>query len=317
VASRISIVIVTWNTLKFLPKCLSSVYHETITHPIEVFVVDNASTDSTSEMVAREYPGAILIRNGENFGFAKGNNIALRRILEEGRADYILLLNSDVVVQERALDKLADYLDQHPEAGGVSPSLILPNGSFQTGPGGYLPTVPSALHYFFFFFKLFPDHTRPLFIDSTYFAGRRTPRRVEWLSGACLLVRRTAVEKTGVLNEDYFLYAEDIDWGRRLTTNGFPLFFLPTAAVEHFQGMTTRMKYKQINTKWLKSLFSYVRYEHGKAKAFLFRLIAAGGFALRALLHTIAFLFRWDRATGLKVAENAVFMIFSLTGRPK
>ena len=329
--SRISVIVVAWNAREFLRKCLASVDRETRRHPYETVVVDNGSTDHSAEMVKAEFPSAALLRNDRNEGFVKGNNRALRRILAEARSDYVLLLNSDAVVNDGAVDRLADFLDAHPEAGGAGPALILPSGAFQTGPGGWLPSLRSAFDYFFFVYKLLPRSSRPLFIDpnaerntgthhlivlksgqlsdvSPYFSPD-FHRRVDWLSGACLMLRRSAVERAGLMNEEYFLYADDIDWCGRMTRQGIALYFLPGVRVVHFHGLTAKTIHKKTNTRWLKFLFRYVRLNRGLFEALFFRLIAAAGFGLRAFIHSLRSPF------SQKTGEMAAYAIYSLFGR--
>ncbi len=311
-AKEVSVIIVAWNAREFLKKCLLSLAPVARALSLDVHVVDNASTDGSAGMVESEFPGVRLTRSAENLGFARANNVALRRVLEERRSDYILLLNADVVVLEGAVDELVDYLEGHPEAGAAGPALILPGGRFQTGVGGFLPSALSGLAYFLFLSRVFPGTSEPLFIDQAAFSGRKKPKRVEWLSGACLLVRRETVERVGLLNEDYFFYLDDIDWGERMGGLGISLSYVPWVKVLHDHGVTYRRVLKEFNTQWLGMLFEYVRGKRGAAEAVLFRLLAVLGFLLRLAYHGVSGAGRRDPERRYKLAETAAFLLFSL-----
>lgn len=307
----LSVIVVTWNARDFLRQCLRSLAAETRVRALDVHVVDNASTDGSSEMVRAEFPAVRLTRNPENLGFARANNIALRRVIEEGRSDYILLLNADVAVLDGAVDKLVEYLESHPAVGAAGPTLVLPDGRLQAGVGGYLPSALSGLAYFLFLNRIFPGSSEPLFIDQGAIGRRRRAKRVEWLSGACLLVRRRLVEKVGLLNEDYFFYLDDIDWGQRMGRLGIALHYLPWVRVLHDHGVTYRRVLKRFNTKWLEMLFDYVRRERGAIEAGLFRAFAVLGFLARFVYYGAGAV-RGDADRRYKLAETAAFLRYSL-----
>ena len=314
---RLSFVIVTWNAGEFLRGCLTSLYRETSLSAVdfEVFVVDNGSDDGSADMVAAEFPAVRLIRNSENLGFPKANNMALEVILGEKRSDLITLVNSDIVIRERAVEKMAACLDAHPDLAAVGPALILPDGQFQVGPGGYLPTAWTMFNYFFFLFKVFPRRAKSFFIDQAALAKKGGLVPVEWLTGGCLTIRRAAVERIGLMDEDYFFYAEDLAWGRRMKREGFRLAYFPQARVVHFHGVTYKTVISEVNTKWLRMLFHFVRTERGPLEYGLARIFAVGGFFLRLIYFAGARLARSTPAAEQKLREVGRFFIFSLTGR--
>ena len=314
---RVSVIVVTWNARDFLRACLRSLAAETPALSLDVHVVDNASTDGTGRMVEDEFPGVRLTKNPGNQGFARANNIALRRVLEEGRSDYILLLNADVAVLDRAVERLVEYLDAHPGAGAAGPALVLPGGKLQAGVGGFLPSALSGLAYFLFLARVFPGTSEPLFIDQAAVGRSGKPKRVEWLSGACLLVRRRTVERTGLLNEDFFFYLDDIDWGKRMGERGIALHYIPWIRVLHDHGVTYRRVLKKFNTEWLDMLFEYVRGERGPGEAFLFRGIAVLGFLSRLVYYGVRSAARADAERRYKLAETAAFLRFSLGLGPR
>ena len=315
-SGRVSIVIAAWNLRAHLRECLSAVEREAGSRSYDIMVVDNGSTDGTAEMVAREFPRAVLIRNKTNLGFVRATNAGLRKALAEGRSEYLLLLNADVVVRDGAVDRLAGYLDAHPEVVAVAPLLLLPDGRPQPGPAGFNPTLGSALAYFFLAGKILPFAARPLFIDSEAFGSRNGRTRaveVEWLSGACLLVRAETVRRVGLMNEEYYLYADDIEWGVRMSALGGVLHFLPSVHVTHHHGATVKAVDRGFNTRWLDQLFAHVRRDRGAGEAALFRIVAAAGFGLRALLYALQALRPTRYASaGLKVRETLAYAFFSL-----
>jgi len=312
---RLSVVIVTWNARDFLRDCLESVYCETSPPAVEfeIFVVDNGSVDGSADMVAAEFPSVRLIRNRENLGFPKANNMALEQIVREGRSDLITLVNSDMVITERAIEKMAACLGANPDVAAVGPAFLLPDGRFQVGTGGYLPTARTMFNYFFFIFKVFPLRARGFFIEQAAFAEKEGLVPVEWLSGGCLTIRRETVERIGLLDENYFFYAEDLSWGRRMKREGFRLAYFPQAKVVHFHGVTYRTVYAEVNTKWLRMLFQYIRKDRGEFDYRLVRIFSVGGYFFRLLFFTAGYLIRRTPAARQKLREIWRFFIFSLT----
>lgn len=310
----VSIIIVSWNVRDFLEACLRSVYRETASLPIEVIVVDNGSSDGTPEMVERDFPAVRLFRYGENLGFTRANNVALRMVLQEKTSRYILLLNSDTEIRERGIEELAAYLDKRPEVDAVAPALILPDGRFQPGAGGHFPSWTTGFNYFFFLFKLFPRKAPGLFIDQARLMRKKAPVALDWLSAACLLVRREIVERAGVLNEDYSIYADDIDWGLRMRRAGGLLHYLPRVRILHYHGVTAKHVTGEMNTKWLKMVYFYVRQEKGAVQYALFRAFSVCGFFLRFAAYAVLAGPKKEGYYPQKKRELKSFLLFSLRG---
>ena len=312
---KIAAVVVSWNARACLEECLASLYRDAAGLDLEVLVVDNASRDGSAEMVAASFPRASLIRNDRNLGFAAANNIALRRILAAGTAEFVLLLNEDVVLGGGAVERLALAIREEPGAGAASPALVLPGGRYQTGVGGALPTVVSGLGYFLFLSRFLLPRTRSLFVHQPPFVRRGRTVRLEWLSGACLLLRREAFEKAGLLDEAYFFGLEDLAFGRRMKAAGLAMLYVPAVAVTHRHGVSHRLVLRRVNTEWLGRLFEDVRRERGRFAGAIFRAEAAAGFFLRLLGRTLAAPFDRRAGRGEKLREAAAFFTFSLTGR--
>ncbi len=186
----------------------------------EIFVVDNASTDATVELVRANFPHVVLLENEVNAGFARANNQALT----QANGDYVLLLNPDTVVEPDALQLLCAYLADHPHVGAVGPRLMRPDGAIQRSCLRYV-TLPALLTGFVQGGDYLP-------------ADPTTPAQVEALSGAALMVRRQVVEKVGLLDEAFFMYAEDTDWCYRMAKAGWEVHYCPTATVIHIGGQS-------------------------------------------------------------------------------
>lgn len=220
----LSIAIVNWNTRGMLFGCLKSVYATADGLQFEVFVVDNASTDGSQAMVRERFPQVHLIENQENVGFACANNQAIRR----GRGRYVLLLNSDTEVYPGALKTMVRFMDVHPQAGACGPQLVNPDSSLQISCHPILTPERE------FWRLLFLDR---LWRRATYAQERwdpETPRRVEVVKGACLLLRREALDQVGLLDEQYFMYTEEMDLCYRLAQAGWQLWWVPGAVVKHY-----------------------------------------------------------------------------------
>jgi hypothetical protein len=262
-------------------------------------------------MIGGEFPKVRLVLNEKNLGFAKACNVALRLILAERRADAILLLNADTVLEDRAIDKMISHLEERPDVAAVGPALVLRGGRFQTGAAGYLPSAATGFHYFFFLSKIFPATFKGLFLDQRFFAKRTAAVDVDWISGACLLTRRDTVERIGLLDESYFFSVEDIDWGKRMKKAGLSLHYLPWVHVLHFHRAISKKCRPMFETRWLGLLYHFVKRERGRAEYFLFRLFSSGGFFLRFVVSVFSSFFERKREQG-SVRELSAFFLASL-----
>jgi N-acetylglucosaminyl-diphospho-decaprenol L-rhamnosyltransferase len=216
----VSVVVVTYNSIRYLERCLESV------SGYELIVVDHGSTDGTVELVRERFPHAELIAE-ENRGFGAGMNTGMRAAT--GR--YFLLLNADAWVLGDAVEKLRAFADEHPEAAVVGPRLLNPDGSLQRSVRGF-PTLWRLATEYFFLRKLAP---RSRVFNAFFGAGfdHRSVREAEWVSAPCLLVRREAADAVGLFDEDYFIFSEEVDWCLRFREAGWKVLFYPGAEVVH------------------------------------------------------------------------------------
>jgi len=259
----ISIVIVSWNTARFLENCLASLLANPPTSPFEIWVVDNASTDDSPRMVREKFPQVQLVENRENVGFARANNQAIQ--LCPGK--YVLLLNPDTLVVSGALQALIHFLDTHPEAGAAGAKILHPNGSLQIS-SHPRPTVSRELWRLFHLDVLFPFAVYPLTKWET-----NQPQEVDILIGACLLLRKEVLDQVGLLDEDYFIYSEEVDLCYRIQRAGWRLYWVPEAEVVHFGGQSTQQVPTEMFLHLYLSKIKYFRKHYGWTASQIYKLI--------------------------------------------
>lgn len=283
----VSVVIVNWNGVAYLPAALRSLAAAADGLAIEVWVVDNASTDGSLGLVHQDFPCVQVVANDENHGFATANNQGIAR--SQGR--YLLLLNPDTELPANSLARLVAYLDQHPEVGVVGPRLIGQRGRTQGGAAGYDPSPHTIFNYATFLYRLFPQRFRGLWLPQAAYE-RGEPLRVDWVSGACLLARREAATAAGPLDERYFMYSEDVDWCRRIRRAGYAVVCDPAVSVIHHIGGSTRQRGAAFHALNIDSLDQDLRSRYGASSVALMHLIGAFGFLLRYLIYELLWL-RW------------------------
>ena len=232
---RLSVVFLNYNTRDLTRQALSSVLAAAEGLEVEIFVVDNASADGSADMVAEEFPQVKLICNEANVGFAAGNNVALRQVTGE----YALLINTDTIVRRDALRTMVEFLDAHPEAGACGCKILDPDGTLQLDSRRGFPTPLAAFCKMSGLSRLFPKHPLIAHYHMTYLDPEQTAE-VEVLSGSCMMVRKAAMDQVGLLDEDYFMYGEDIDWCYRFHQAGWKIYYVPTTAIIHFRGESGR-----------------------------------------------------------------------------
>ncbi len=236
-APVISIIIVSYNTRELLRRCLAKTFKHSAGLKAEVFVVDNASQDGSADMVEKDFPGARLIRNAENLGFAKANNQALKLM----NGEFALLLNSDALLKEGALETLLSFAERKPRAAMIGPRLITGEGRLQ--PSTYpLPSLANELFRALRLYKVLPGRLNENIFLSTFF-DHKTSRQVGRLTGACVLVRKSAIADAGLLSEDFFFYGEVHDWCWRLLDKGWQVWFCAETEVIHLGGQSSGLKW--------------------------------------------------------------------------
>ena len=232
---KLSIVIVNYNVKYFLEQCLHAAQKAASMVSSEIIVVDNDSVDGSCQMVEEKFPDVLLIRNKDTLGFSKANNQAIR--LSKG--EYILLLNPDTVVEEDSFLKIVNFMDKTPDAGGLGVKMIDGKGRFLPESKRGLPTPEVAFWKMFGFSRLFPRSRRFGRYHLGYLDNNQI-HEVEVLAGAFMLLRHETLNKVGILDEDYFMYGEDIDLSYRITQGGFKNYYFPGTTIIHYKGESTK-----------------------------------------------------------------------------
>jgi len=252
-----SIVVVNYRTEKPLAECLASLHRNIGPETYEVIVVDNSATLLRAGFPDR-FPWVHFVENRRNVGFARASNQGLK--LARGR--HLLLLNPDTLVHDGALGVLIQYLDTHPGAGAVGPRLLNSDGSLQYS----CRRFPGWLTIFFgrysILTRLLPGNTgsrRYLYLDRDHGEAAE----VDWLTGACLMLRRDVVESVGLLDEDYFLFVEDMDWCRRIRDADWSIVYLPEATLTHHVGASRGPVGPRVVWARHQSMFRYLRKHFG------------------------------------------------------
>ena len=299
---NLSIIIVSWNVKELLRQCLVSVGagrdalesslqadapsasgngtrrpleqegEDAIALAVEVIVVDSASTDGSAEMVAAEFPWARLLPQTENVGFTRGNNIGLAQA--QGR--YLLLLNPDAQVVGAALTQMVDYLEAHPAVGALGPQLLYPDGSIQSSRRRF-PTLATG-----FFESTWLQPLAPRSLLRRYYVQDRpddTTSEVDWVMGACLMVRREAYKQVGPLDEGYFMYSEEMEWQRRIKEAGWKVVYYPAAQVIHHEGKSSEQVAAQRHIYFQRSKLRYFYQYHGRMAAGVLRSFLLANYA--------------------------------------
>lgn len=233
--SKLSIVIVNYNVKYFLEQALSSVFRSQTNFAFEVFVVDNASVDGSAAMVAEKFPQVKLIESKENLGFSRGNNLAIR----QSDSPYVLLLNPDTIIREDTLQQVVDFMEKTPDAGALGVKMIDGKGQFLPESKRGFPSPRVAFYKMSGLARLFPRSKK----FGQYHLGYLDPDQtnaVDVLSGAFMLLRKSVLDKIGLLDEDYFMYGEDIDLSYRITLAGYKNYYYPHAPIIHFKGESTK-----------------------------------------------------------------------------
>jgi len=259
---QLSIIIVNWNTKDLLRGCLESVLRETKSIESEITVVDNASSDRSCEMVEAEFPQIQLIKNEENLGFAKANNQAIAK----AKGEFILLLNPDTVVCENSLEKMLRFMQSNLKVGIIGPKMLNPDRTLQVSCHAKPGLVFSSLSWFI----------SGMFYEKLCLSKNEEPAEVGYVSGACLLIRRKTIDAIGLLDENFFIYAEEADWCMRAEKENWKVYFIPEAEIIHYAKESAK-KYGLVAMSKIRAQSNYflIRKHFGKFKADLFCFLVA------------------------------------------
>jgi len=289
------IVIVNWNVCDLLRDCLRSVFSSQSNTAeragklviedvqVDVKVVDNASLDDSLSMLRSTFPQVQLLQSDTNLGFTAGNNLALR----ECNHDYVLLLNPDTLLAPDALSEMLRTMHAHPEIGALGPRLLYGDGTPQSSRRRF-PTLAMALMESTLLEQWFPNNRsrRAYHLcdspDDIY-------QEVDWVNGACLLVRGALLSDVGLLDEGYFMYSEELDWCRRMAKKGWRVAYTPEAIVTHLEGRSSSQVVAQRQLYFETSKLRYWSKHHGTVQTVFLRSFLLGTYLLRWLIEG----FKW------------------------
>jgi GT2 family glycosyltransferase len=282
----LSIIIINFNAEELILRCLQAVYNTIGSLDCEVIVVDNASTDDSINVVRKAYPQVRLFCNQENIGFARANNQAL----QVARGQYFLLLNSDAFVHEGAIVTLIKFMESHPDTGAAGCRLVYEDGSLQRSCYSF-PTPITELWQTLWLDRLFARS--PVFgkFRMTYW-DFNSDRDVDWVMGAVMILRKEAIDQVGLLDEEYFMYSEEMDLCYRLKQAGWKVSFVSEATATHLWGGTSRQNKELAFIRLYKSRVMFSRKHYGYLTTILYKMVLFAGSLIRVLGGAIAGLFR-------------------------
>ncbi len=247
----LSVIILNYNTRELLRKCLASVRASKSNFQIETIVSDNGSKDGSQQMVRSEFPEVRLLENNANLGFSKGNNVAIK----QSQARYVLLLNSDTTVAENAFDESIKYLDSNPNVGVLGAKVVLPNGKLDPACRRNFPN-PANAFLRLFGLKKFSNYNITGSVDQEM--------DVDAVMGAYMMVRREVIDKVGMLDEEFFMYGEDLEWCWRIKQAGYKVVYYPKSEIVHFKyGSSQSIP------------FTIIRFSHSAMKIFYRKVYAS------------------------------------------
>ncbi|NLE45711.1 MAG: glycosyltransferase family 2 protein [Chloroflexi bacterium] len=283
----LSIIVVNWNTREMLANCLRSIEDTVTDFAYEVIVVDNGSEDGSQTMLRQLFPQVCLIENDENVGFARANNQGMANC----RGRYALLLNSDAITTPGAVQSLWNLADTEPRAGIVGAQLLNPDGSFQASHTPF-PTLFREL--------LILTGSGRLVYEPWYPSHGpeedKGPQIVDYVEGACMLVRREAFEEVGGLDEGYFMYAEEVDWCYAMRERGWQVWYQPAARVVHLGSGSSQNRRSEREADLYRSRVRFFRKHYGDRAAWMLKKLICGFTALKIGVHKLLFLASGGRA---------------------
>lgn len=272
---ELSIIIVAWNTRDILMDCLESIVRHSPSRASEIIVVDNASADGTADSVRRGFPQVLVLSNDVNRGFAAANNQGMER----ASGQYILLLNPDTIVHPQSLDSLCEFMDRHEDVAICGPRLLNGDGTLQQSARRF-PTFRGALHKYTVLRSLgiFRAHyVRWMMKD---FAHDRQ-MDVDQVMGSALLLRRSLLERIGIMDERFFMYYEEVDLCYRVKQAGGRVVFVPDAVITHLGGQSSKQVPVDRYVILMESLLRYFRKHRGRLATALFGTVFKPGILLR------------------------------------
>jgi hypothetical protein len=299
--NKVSVIIVNWNTKNYLDKCLHSLETnagDRIT--LEIIVIDNNSSDESVTMVKERHPDIRLIENKNNVGFAKANNIGI----EKASGDYILLLNPDTLVKQNSIKKLLQFLQNNQTYGAVGPKILNSDGTIQYECARNFPTVLSEFFVTSTIYKRFPANKFAGRYLITYW-NHEDSRDVACISGACMLIRKRCFDSIGLLDESFFMYAEDTDFCYRLNKKGYSIRYVAESEIIHHWGKSSEQAPVNMSRESKESIFKFFRKHYGFLTAARYRAMICLASLFMIILSMFIIIFK------RKKIQSKFFLIFT------
>ncbi len=276
---QLSVIIVNYNVKYFLEQCLYSVKKAIKNIDAEIFVVDNNSVDGSCSMVREKFSDVVLIENKKNTGFSYANNQAIKK----SKGEYVLLLNPDTVVEEDTFEKIIAFMNAHPEAGGLGVKMIDGKGNFLPESKRGLPTPMTAFYKISGLSKLFPK-SKTFGKYHLGYLDKDEINEIEILAGAFMLLRKKTLDEVGLLDQDYFMYGEDIDLSYRIIKGGYKNYYFPKTTIIHYKGESTKKGSINYVLVFYKAMIIFAQKHFTKKNAKLFSSLINSAIYLRAVL---------------------------------
>ena len=289
----LSIIIVNYNSKNVLRDCLLSIKNQSVPFNFEVFVIDNASSESMAELES-SFPQLNFIYNDKNIGFAAANNIGIRR----SRGKFILLLNPDTIINENSFQSMINYLANHNNVGIVGCKIFNAEGEIERSTHSFPSLLKEFAHANEFLKTIvgyeskFADLLKKIFRAKSLesYWEHNSVKEVDHVTGACMMVKREAMEKAGLLDEAFFLYNEEVEWSLRIKKAGYKSVFIPDSNIIHLFGHSTKQKvqkqtYNKLLVERYRGMFYFFQKHYGFIRLLLLKVIVLQGFGFRLILN--------------------------------
>jgi GT2 family glycosyltransferase len=272
----LSIIIVNYNTKDLLKQTVDSVLNTTSKISYELIVVDNASRDGSTQMIKETYKEVILIENEDNLGFSKGNNIGIKR----ASGKYVLLLNSDTVVLDNCLQECFKYMEKNADIGALGCKVVLKNGELDHACKRGFPTPEASLYYLLKLDRMFPKSKKFGMYDLKYLSVDDI-NDVDSLIGAFMMVRHEVIDKIGMLDENFFMYGEDIDWCFRIKEAGYRNVYYPRAGIIHYKGESSKKRRYMTIYEFHRAMYLFYNKHYYNKYNFVVRWLVYSGITIK------------------------------------
>jgi len=299
----LSIIIVNWNTMEALLNCLNAIFRTIKDIDFEVFVVDNASADNSQKAVKDFFPSVKLIENKENLGFAKANNQALQLM----KGEYALLLNSDTITTAGAITKILKFMELNQNVGICGGQLLNKDGTKQISFGNISTPLTDLI-----------NNTVLRIVFPKKYLGRKCkfdkPVEVESIIGACMMVRKKAIDNVGLMDENFFFYYEDMDWCYRMKKGGWNISFYPDAFIYHIRGESSKQLNENAIIEFWKSKYYFFKKHYDMKTTILLEIGLLLKTIVGILLNSLPAIFKNRNIK--KLRKYMVIFLWHLKGKP-